>query len=215
MKNQIIKNIFFALLAVPVNQLESWKMEVYSSIPANKATVEAQSLQIKVQKSASPLIYPLKNEVKVSAFKIAGEFKSLPIFKDVTRQGEKGFDDFPLRLGIIVPGEKKLSGLKRLFAPSWVKNLYRQLPEGQGLDHISFFDVTQNPQLVGTSRVHPSSELIMESFIHLVKSPGPFEISYTLKKPISAAAIWLSVDGDDTQSEFTVIVSKIELQTEE
>lgn len=212
--NRLGKSILFAVVAIPITHLDSWKMEAYSKIPANKVSIVGQNLHIQVQKSASPLIYPMKEKVRVTGFKIKGEFKSLPKFKDVTQQGKKGFDDFPLRIGFIVPGEKRLSGVKKMFAPDWIKNLYRQLPENQGLDHITFFNLTQNPDLVGTSRVHPSTDLISEKFIETVNSPGPFDVTYALKEPIVAAAIWLSIDGDDTKSDFDVLISQLELQTE-
>ncbi len=213
LKSNPMKNFIFAVIAIPLTNLDAWKMEAYSSIPANKVVVIGQNLHIQVQKSASPLIYSLKDKVKITGFRIKGEFKSLPRFKDVNLQGQKGFDDFPLRIGMLIPGTKTLSGVKKVFAPDWIKNLYRQLPKGQGLDHISFFNLTQNPNLVGQFRTHPSTDLITETFIQGINKPGLFEITYKLKEPVVTAGLWLSSDGDDTKSDFEVIISILELQT--
>jgi len=44
--------------------------------------------------------------------------------------------------------------------------------------------------------------------------PGPggrFDFFHRLERPLETIAIWLSSDGDDTASKFTVLVEQIEL----
>jgi hypothetical protein len=209
-----VNSILFAVISIPVSHLDSWKMEAYSGKKPNLVSLVDQKMKIEVRKSASPLFYPLRENKFITGFKIKGYFKGLPVMRDFKMQGKKGFDDFPLRVGFVSPGDKKLTGLKKLFAPAWIKNLYRQLGEDLGISHITFFNLVQNPDLIGTSRTHPNSDLITEYFIELVNPSNQFDIDYKLKKPIDAAAIWLSIDGDDTQSEFEVYISDLSIEVD-
>lgn len=200
-----------AAFVVPVNSLDEWKTEKFSKGPGNEVTASEAGLKIKVRSSASPLILPLKEKQIVSSFKVQVQFSELPRFSDVAKQGARGADDFPFRLGFIVPGDKKLTGVKKMFASSWVKHLFSQVPQDMGLDRIEFFNVVQNKALVGTSREHPASDLLRENFIQFVEKPGVISVEHTLKEPIEAVALWISIDGDDTKSSYDVDVAKIEL----
>lgn len=203
-----------ATLVIPIGQSDGWRQEEYSKTPKNEVSFSNAGLLIQVNKSASPLIHPLNSRLRIIGFKVRGEFKGLPNFPDVSKQGEKGSDDYPLRIGFIVPGEKRLTAFKKMFASAWVRHLYDAVPPGAGLDHIQFFDVTQNPNQVGNSRNHPSSDLMREDFIALAKVPGPFELEHVLKQPLETVALWISIDGDDTKSKFDVLISELELKFE-
>lgn len=205
------KYAMFAALVVPVQSSQFWEQEKYSHIPPNKVSFSRDGILVQIDKSASPLIYALDSPRKVIGFHIRGEFRGLPKFQDVHRQGQKGFDDYALRVGFVVPGKKRLSGLKKMFAPAWVAHLYLKVPDSQGLSHIQFFNATQNQSQVGTERIHPSSELIHESFFAHIERDGKFDYAYTLPAPLDASALWISIDGDDTQSIFDVLISALEI----
>ncbi len=207
------KALLYVALVIPTQGMDGWRTENFSRIEGNEVSATSKGVLVHVRQSASPLIYPLKSAQKVSGFKVSGEFRGLPKFSDISLQGEKGLDDYALRLGFVVPGEKRLSGIKKMFASQWVKHLYNQAPPGSGIDHVHFFDITQNPSQLGKARTHPASDLVQEEFIGLVEKPGPFSYSYTFKAPIEAVAIWISIDGDDTKSEFEVLISNLELMT--
>lgn len=210
---RIPSSLIFAALVIPTQSMKGWHLEAYSRIPSNEVATSEKGMLIHVQKSASPLMYQLPTTEHLTGFKVSGEFRGLPKLPITASEGEKGADDFALRIGFIVPGEKKLSGVKRLLAPQWIKRLYEQVPPGLGLDSIHFFNVTQNVKKVGQERVHPKSDLILENFFAAAETPGPFSYTHTLKKPIDAIAIWVSVDGDDTKSEYDVLLAKLELTT--
>jgi len=208
------KTLLFAALVIPTQGMEGWRIEKFSRIPGNEISATINGLLVRVKRSASPLIYPLKSAIKVRGFKVSGEFRGLPRFSDISKQGEKGADDYALRIGLIVPGEKRLSGVKKLLASQWVRHLYSQVPRGSGLDHIHFFNVTQNPSQVGKTREHPASDLMIEDFFALAEKKGPFTYEFTLKQPLEAVAVWISIDGDDTKSEYDVLISNLELVTD-
>lgn len=214
-QNRFTSSLLLSAMLIPTQNLEGWKHETYSRIPSNQVSISEKGLLVQIKKSASPLIYNLKSQKVVSAIQFSGDFLSLPRFSDLSRQGEKGADDFALRFGLIVPGDKKLSGVKKLFAPEWVKQLYKQVPDELGLDYIYFFNIVQNAALLGKKRQHPNSDLIQEEFIAVAQQPGPFKFSHILKQPLKVLALWISIDGDDTQSHFDVLLSKIELTTED
>lgn len=199
------------VLALPVNNLSSWQQEAFSKKTSNQFSVENAALLVSVKKSASPLFFKMPEIKKIKGFKIIGEFKSLPTFKDVGLQGKKGSDDYPLRIGFVVLGKKTLTGLYRLVAAQWVKRIYSLLPKGSGLDRIEFFNISQNAAELGVKRTHYSSDLLHETIIAIQKNPGAFSVEHSLKEPIDTIAIWISIDGDDTLSDYNVSLSAIEL----
>lgn len=204
--------LLLAAIVIPVHDADKWQVEKYSNIPANAVSFSKDGMLTRVNLSASPLILRLNSPQKVTGFHIKGEFRGLPKLKDAKNQGEKGSDDYPLRVGFVIPGEKQLTGLKKLFAPAWIKNLYSTTPPGAGVDHIEFFNVTQNSRQLGLHRVHPLSDLIHETFFSLVEHDGKFDFDYTLTEPLDAVAIWISIDGDDTKSAFDVLVTSLDLK---
>lgn len=211
---KMARALSLSVLIIPVQESRTWQIDRYSNIPPNEVTFAAQGLNIHVKSSSNPLTYPILPAKKITGFRIKGIFRGLPRIADLEKQGLKGFDDFPLRVGFIIAGDKKLSGMKSLFAPAWVKNLYAKIPEGQGLDHVRFYNVTQNPSQKGTQRVHPGSDLIQEEFFETVTAPGAFDYDYNFKQPLTSLATWISVDGDDTKSEYEVLISSFELKTQ-
>lgn len=213
-KKYLQSKILLAVLVIPVQSQDKWEIDKYSGIPPNHVTFGPQGMNIDVKASAGPMIYPLPPKTKILGFKIIGTFHALPKFSDVKKQGEKGFDDYPLRVGLLVPGEQRLSGVRKLFAAEWVKKLFAKVPEGMGLDHVHFFNISQDPTQKGVKRVHPGSDLIHEEVIDSVEKPGPFQYEYTLTQPLEALGTWLSVDGDDTKSEYQVTISQFEFITQ-
>lgn len=212
--NDGVKSFLFAATVLPTTNLTDWKIEQFSRVPKNEVTASAKGLLIRINGSAGPFIYPLKAKTKITGFKISGEFLGLPKFANSSLQGEKGFDDYPLRVGFVVPGEKRLSGLKKMFAAQWVKRLYEQVQDGAGLDSVRFYNVTQNTKQVGQTRIHPSSNLLQEEFFAEVKRSGHFSYEFQFKQPIETVAVWISIDGDDTKSAFDVLISNLELQSQ-
>lgn len=209
MKINILKNSLFVMLALPLSDKSKWQIEKYSSIPVNEVSFSDEGMFVKVLNSASPIIHKLESKTMINGFKVAGKFFGLPKLKDVSKQGDNGYDDYVLRIGFIVPGEKTLSGINKMFAASWIKHLYALSPEGMGMDRIQFFNFTQNKDQVGKSRIHPVSNLIHEAFIEFVNESGNFKFDYKLKQPVEAVAIWISVDGDDTSSEYSILLSSL------
>ncbi|MCB0341800.1 MAG: hypothetical protein KDD59_06105 [Bdellovibrionales bacterium] len=206
--------VLWSVLAIPLQSSNGWQNLTYRKIPANKVVFDSEGLTIDVDKSASPLIYPLEKALAVNAvevkLKIEGDLK----FKQKMRQGQKKADDFRFRLGLVLKGENRLNFFQKAIAADWIKKLYSLAPEGVGIDKIYFLNLVDQTDLIGNTRQHPLSELISENMqwsIEHNESTEPFALKAKLDGPHDVLAIWLSSDGDDTLSKYKVNVKSISL----
>lgn len=184
-----------------------WKVLSYNKIKPNSVFFKDGMLKIDVSQSAGPIIYKLDKTKQVKGFVVKGQLKGA---KNVE---ESEFDeDSILRVGLVAEGQNTMSGFKKLFAADWVKTLFELVPENSGLDKIYFYNVTNREKLLGKTRVHPNSEFILEKNAFYLKKEGVFQMKVTLVEPLRVAAIWLSVDGDDTRSSFQTVVHEIDLR---
>jgi len=207
----MFKRLVLSIVAISLNPSD-WQQLKYSDIKANQVDKNNNSMVVKVKSSASPLIYIFDEPKKVTAFKVKGKIDSILTFKDKAIQGAKGYDDFQWRLGLVVVGDKKLSGVKSLFAADWIKKLFSLGKEkAAGIDRIQFYNLVSQ-ELNWQTREHPLSDLIQERIVGQIAAPGHFQIEHTLAKPLEVLAIWLAIDGDDTQSSYTVQIDDLSLQ---
>lgn len=209
MKKNLAQIMMMAAFAVPLQQ-DKWTELSFNKIPPNTVTFTKGQIQVKVNKSAGPLIYKIEKSALLSGFEVqllvTGAPKLLP--------GNEFEEDSCFRIGLVAEGDKTLSGVKKLFAPDWVKKLFALVPEGIGLDKIYFFNVTSDKQILGTRRVHPKSDLMSEEVTLLRKTEeSSLHVLKTLSAPQKISALWISIDGDDTQSEYQTTIEKISLTT--
>lgn len=189
--------------------LDKWQILEFGSIKSNRITQVKDSMKIQVNHSASPLIYVLPKPQRVSAIVLNLDLgEKLEI---IGKQGSKGKDDFRFRIGLVYEGNKTLSGVKKLFAPKWVKALFDLAPEGKGIKEIQFYNSFSQQELKGTSRTHYASELLIENF-KIVDKNGKVDQTISIEAPPEkVAAIWLSIDGDDLELSYEVQVHEIRL----
>ena len=192
---------------------DKWHSLKYSSIPANTVTFSSDNISIIVNRSASPLIYPMtENPIFITEISIKGEVNQLVDIKPPEQQGEKNLDDFNLRLGLVLLGDERLNRFQKLFAPEWVKKMFELAPKDQGIDHIHFLNAVLSPALLNKNRTHPLSEYIKEHYVWLMNTTGTFSYSHTFQKPKHIGALWIAVDGDDSQSEFILKIQEISIK---
>ena len=205
--------LFAGMFVLPLQQQDHWQVLEYSNLPANRVEFDARGMSVSVSRSASPIIYPLPDSRPVRAVEVRGELSKLLNLEGKT-QGQAGADDFSLKIGLVLAGEKTLNFFQHLVSPGWIKTLYALAPQGSGIDHILFLNAVQDEQLLGGQRQHPLSSLIYERNVWLIDRSGPFELSYELEVPRDVVAVWISIDGDDSGSEFSVQISKLVLTTD-
>ncbi len=209
---------FVALIApffeLPLDDENGWLKLEYNRIAANTVSFSPDGMRIGVSNSASPVVYPFDLPKTVKYVSVHGELDGLITLPDNGLQGSKGYDDFSLRLGLVISGTKKLSRFQRVLAPSWVKTLFSFAPKDKGVERIIFLAATQQDALFGTEREHPLSELITEQYEWSLKDDGEFSFEYEFDEPKEVLGIWISSDGDDTQSSYSITYKKITLSVE-
>jgi hypothetical protein len=199
-----------ASVVVPLSSQANWQILQYSSLPPHRLRFSAEGLEIAVDGSAMPVIYPLAKPVRVKSVRVRGRLEGA-LRVPPERQGEKKFDDYALRVGLVEPGERTLNFVQRQLAAPWVRKLFELAPKGSGISRIHFFNVGTAKEQIGRQRQHPLSDLIMEKVVAVPATGGRIDFVHVLEKPLDAIALWLSSDGDDTGSRFTIFVQEIEL----
>ena len=204
-----IKNLVMAgALVIPLHQEGSWTQLEFNKIPANEVQFSKEQLIVKVKKSASPLIYRL-NEVKmISSLKWEVEVRGVP-----PNSGEQFPEDFPLRVGLVAQGETTMNRFQRLVAADWVKKLFDLSPKGQGLDKIYFYNLDSSSRWVGQARMHPQSELMKETVVGSMDK-GFSKLEFKLPEKLPVAALWISIDGDNTQAQYDLVIKELSLGTD-
>ena len=197
-------------LVVPSTGAKGWEVLRFRGVPQNEVSFFDAGLRIRVVRSAGPIVYPLSGPVRVAALHVRGRIEgSLQVAPG--RQGEKGFDDYAFRAGLVLTGTRRIRFVERLFAPRWLKTLFDLAPPGMGLSEVRFFNVAVDAGHVGDQRRHPLNSLLVERVVTVPQADGVFELRVPVGPSEPTAALWLSADGDDTNSEFTVLVERIEL----
>jgi hypothetical protein len=201
--------IFWGLIVIPLEP-SIWKQISFGRVPIHELSLD-QGLKISVNQSASALVYKFDQPQRIAEVEI-----ELTQVGEINYQGkkigEKGADDFPLRLGFVMSGEKRLSWGQGLIAPKWVKELYTLAPKERGLDRVSYLVIAQEKPLY-TKRFHPFSELLEEEIVGVVEK-GVFKA--TLRAPQGEVlGLWVSSDGDDTKSRFTMTINRLILKIQD
>ena len=196
-------------ITIPL-QAHKWHSLKYHSIPANTVDFANNILTIKVHHSASPLIYNItKKTIPITNLSIKGHINKLIYFSDPNKQGEKKLDDFSLRFGLVLLGNKTLNWLEKQFAPAWVIEMHKLAPNTQGISYIHFLNTVNSPTLLNKKRTHPLSKYIKEHYTWLINKTGDFLYTYRFQKPLPTTGLWISTDGDDTKSQFTLTIYSI------
>ncbi len=183
---------------------KEWVSLSYQKIPPNDVQFSQNRITVKVNSSAGPLVHSLPKRKWIHKLVAKGSV----VGKKHEESGD--FDeDSVFRLGLVVPGKNTLSGPKRWFAASWLKTLFSLAPEGSGIDSVQFLFVSNRNTLEGKSRIHPKSNLLHENVQTLLKKDGTFLLEKTFDPPLEVVALWLSIDGDDSKSQFETSVEEI------
>jgi hypothetical protein len=198
-------------LLVPLDDAAKWQVLRFRSLPPHRVRFSKAGLEMIVEASAMSVIYPLPSPMAVSTVRVRGRIEGI-LRVPPERQGEAKFDDYAFRIGLVESGKRTLNFVERQFAASWVRKLFELAPKGSGISHIHFFNLGTDRAQIGRERQHPLSDLILEKVVAVPDADGRFELVHTLNPPLQTLAVWLSSDGDDTGSKFTVLVEEIELR---
>lgn len=187
-------------------QKEQWQVLQFNRIPPHHISFKKDQLEINVEKSAAPLIYPFPQERIIEEIELDLTIKGKLSLKKI-EQGQKTNDDFLFRLGLVYQGAKKLNFFQRLSSPTWVKKLFALAGDKTGIENITFYNVYSDQRLANKSREHPFSELLIENYS--IPAAENIRTQFKTKNVKKVLAFWISSDGDDTDSSFQVIINKI------
>jgi hypothetical protein len=199
------------LFVVPLTDGDGWQVLTYRKIPGNLARFTQGGLEIRVMRSASPVIYPLPAPLRVQRLRVRGRIEGA-LNVTAKTQGQQGFDDYALRVGLVEAGPRRLGFFERRFAPEWVRTLFSLASSDAGISQVRFFNLGVAPDQIGTQRRHPLSDLLHEEIVAVPTRDGTFEIAVSFGTAIQTVALWISADGDDTNSAFDVTLESIELE---
>ncbi|MDH3220300.1 MAG: hypothetical protein OEO19_12270 [Gammaproteobacteria bacterium] len=199
------------VIALPLHQPGAWQVLQYSSIKPNEVSFTERGMQVSVDGSASPVIFPLHEPIGIRKVEVKGRLSNLLALSEES-QGLEGGDDYCLKVGLVIAGDKTLNAFQRMFSARWVKTLFELAPAGTGIDRIQFLNAVQSEALLGRRRQHPLAQIIHEENVWLLDRAGDFELSHTLGRPERVIAIWLSIDGDDSASKYTTLITSLVLE---
>lgn len=198
--------------AIPLHQASGWQLLTYNNIRPNQVSFSEQGIEVQVNHSASPLIYPLPAALVPEDISV-----SLQINGDLNlgnaRQGAAGSDDFVFRLGLVRPGTKRLNFFQRAVAADWIRRLYELAPETTGIENIEFYTVYSDHRLANSHREHPLSDLVIEHFVAEKPDNGLLTLNIKPEFDGPVLALWISIDGDDTRSSYQVLVKELVIST--
>ncbi|MHC4243153.1 MAG: hypothetical protein ACYSU4_12170, partial [Planctomycetota bacterium] len=200
-------------LANKLNSSEyGWKVVQFRNKPPNKIVSDKNGLHIGVEYSVNLLAFCLNEPLEVNGILLHGSVTGLPKIQEHRQQGDKKADDFAIRIGLVISGTKKLSKIEKFFAPELVKRLCELAPNSQGIDHVLFLNLANDPPPKWRNRTHPIGKgLIRERVVCVINEPGDFTLKVNFKKPYTVLALCIICDGDDTKSKFQVNVRNIVL----
>ncbi len=185
-----------------------WHLLSYRGIPSHRIFSKEQGMKIEVKRSASPLVALLPKPTVANELIIRAAIDGGLNLRD-RPQGTKGADDFRLRIGLIYAGDQALDSFQLALAPSWLKRLAKLLPDGTGVSHVQFLNTYSDPVLQNLERAHPTTQLWQERFILDVNQMGKIDQSISVVDSAKVIGIWISTDGDDTDSCFDVFIEQI------
>ena len=209
----LMSQFVFAGFLVPLSDSSDWQTLQYSKIRPHKLEFSQKGLTINVNGSAMPIIYPFKKAAEINRITISGRVDKLINLPQGKTQGEKGSDDFIIKLGLVLPGKETLNWFQKAIAADWIITLFELASESEGVDHILFLNAVQNREELNKKRNHPLGKgLMIEENKWLLEESGEFSFSAEYPDGKNVLALWLSTDGDDTQSDFTLIIDKISVE---
>lgn len=190
---------------------EDFEVLSFSSIEPNQYTFTDEALKISVDGSASPLIYPIDAPQKFQKLQFTAK-KTGALNLKTSRQGSAENDDFSLKIGLVFDGDKTLNFFQRAVAASWITTLHDLAPVGTGISKIHFYSIYQDESLANTSRQHPLSDLLYEEYVGRPDEAGNIKVAIDIEEDKKVLAVWISADGDDTQSKYQVELTSLSLE---
>ena len=179
----------------------------------NQVQFQNDGISIEVDNSASPLIYPFKKSIKAKKLFVKAEFiGGLPKMQDNITQGMGKYDDFILRMGLIYQGDDRLNWLQRQFAPTWLVEMEKLLPDSMGIKEVRFYTTCLQERVLNKPRRHMLHSKLIEECVTLVKQPGDFSLVKELNTETPVIGLWIASDADEMGHKFRLKIKEIKIE---
>ena len=206
------KSWLFAFFLVPLESSQDWHQYNFKNIAPNVISHSSSGLKISVNQSASPLIFVFPKALSPQSLEIDAVFNGdLKIIPPNKSQGFKEHDDFLLRVGIIIEGRDRLNWFQRQLAPSWLADMEKMLPNNKGIDKVYFLTSCRQKKLLNKVRRHVLNTKLVEECVAYIKQNGSFKLKKSWSNSPKILGLWISSDGDDSQSRFEILIEKIKI----
>ncbi len=96
------------ILRQPLHDHTAWRLSSHDRIPAHELEFSAAGLVISVKRSTIALVYALPGPLRIRSVKVRGQLAG-HLTIPAGRQGQKGFDGYGLRVGLVEPGTTRLT----------------------------------------------------------------------------------------------------------
>lgn len=178
-------------------KVERFHHITFPKIPPNRFGNEGETLVITVEQSSSFLLLPYEKPRSVEGvrflWKSAGDLK----VPDAATEQKKAGDDGRLRVGLLLQGK---APLLPFFAPRWIKTI-RDIMKVPSNEILYLAVGTRNAPM--TQWTSPYADDIKIMTLPAEAQADGWQVSeMNFISPMQVVGIWLTADGDDTQSTF-------------
>lgn len=189
-------------------EIQNWHMVHYSKIKANIVIQKENNLEVSVDNSSSAIVYKFDQVEMIKQIQIMAKMQGFINYLDKD-PGSDHADDFPIRLGFILKGDKKLNFFQRIVAPNWLVELDKISAPLGGIDKVyNLIFYTNKPSF--KHREHPSSSYFYEEVAEQILN-SKLEAKHNFDQALPVIGIWLSSDGDNTSSKFTILIERVKI----
>lgn len=116
-------------ILLPLGEQANWQVLKYTSLPPHRIRFSGAGLEMMVDRSAMPVIYPLAKPMQIKHVRVKGRVEGT-LRVPPGRQGEEKFDDYVFRIGFVESGPRTLNFVQRQLAAPWVRKLFELAPKG-------------------------------------------------------------------------------------
>lgn len=195
-------------ISIPLTNVSGWHpLDAVANRPGS-ALFGTNGLRLNVNADGVSMVHMLPRQITVSGLRVVGRLSGQ--MKNTAKgKTDDRPKDFYLRIGLIEPGQRRLSWLKRMLAPDWVEEMEALVPKTVGLGRITFHSFGSDPGKNG--RTWKGKFGIRDRQLGTLVDGTEFNATVAIPEGAPVMAIWVFADGDGTDSRFQVQLQRLEL----
>lgn len=179
----------------------------FKRINASSYIFHDQLLQIDVDKSASFLMLPFDEVVKVNRVSFEWRSDGAPQIESPQHEEQREGDDALFKLGLLLKAD---DSILNPFLPPWMKRVEALLKyPSENMINL----VAAAKHAPGEQWPNPYNKRVSTIAVGSVSSgQGWMKASYQFDRPVDVVGLWLMADGDNTGSSFSTYIKNITIE---